>query len=247
MNGPRTAPGSTYRFTDAVAVITGATRGIGYGFAEALLDEGARVFICGRERATLESALEELDDGYLKRVAGVIADVGNYEDCRNLIGKAIESFGKIDILINNAGIGHTYKPIDEITPETWDKTLHTNLFGSFYCSREAVPHMRKAGGGYIFNISSVAAILRLAGGSAYNASKCGLSGFTDTLMKDVRYDGIRVTELVIGSVSVPTRERAEWKMEINDVVQVMIDLCRLPSRAMVGRVELWPTMSPPNR
>lgn len=247
MKPRETVSSSSSDFNDVVAIVTGATRGIGYGLTKALLGEGKRVFICGRDQGALNSVLREFNSQHPDRISGVVADVSRYEDCQRLVAETIEVFGKIDVLINNAGIGHIYKPVDEITPVTWDTVVHTNLSGSFYCSREVVPHMRKAGGGYIFNISSVAAILRLPGGSAYNASKCGLSGFTETLMKDVRYDGIRVSEIVIGSVSTPARGREEWKLEIGDVVQVIRDLYRLPPRAMVGRVELWPTMSPPNR
>jgi 3-oxoacyl-[acyl-carrier protein] reductase len=232
---------------DCISVVTGGTRGIGYGFAEGFLKEGGQVFICGRNDASLKRALDSLGADYGDRVAGVTADIGRHEDCCRLIEKTVERFGKIDVLINNAGVGHVYKPIDQITPEVWDSTIQTNLSGMFYCSREAVPHMRNAGGGYIFNISSVAEILRLPGGSAYNSSKCAVSGFTQTLMKDVRYDGIRVSEIVIGSVSTADRGYEDWKLAIQDVVRLVIDLYRLPTRAMVGRVELWPSQSPPNR
>src|SRR5262249_49231568 len=150
-------------------------------------------------------------------------------------------------LVNNAGIGHVYKPLDQIMPETWDDVQRTNLSGMFYCCHAAIPYMRKAGAGYIFNISSVAEIVRLPGGSAYNASKCGVSGLTETLMKDVRYDGIRVSEIVIGSVSTEDRGYEKWKLAIDDVVQVVLDLLKLPARALVGRIELWPSQPPPNR
>jgi NAD(P)-dependent dehydrogenase (short-subunit alcohol dehydrogenase family) len=182
-----------------------------------------------------------------QRVAGITADVGKYEDCKKLVDVAVERFGRVDILINNAGVGHVYKPVDQITPEIWDATIQTNLSGMFYCCHAAIPIMRKAGAGYIFNISSVAEIVRLPGGSAYNASKCGVSGFTETLMKDVRYDGIRASEIVIGSVSTDDRGYEHWKLAVEDVVQLVMDLYKWPSRALVGRVELWPSQPPPYR
>ncbi len=230
-----------------VAIVTGGTRGIGYGLARALLANGAKVFICGREEAALKTALETLKEGQEDHLAGIPADVSRDQDCARVVQETVRAFGGLDILINNAGVGHIYKPVDQITAEVWDATIQTNLSGMFYCCRAAIPLMRKAGAGYIFNISSVAEIVRLPGGSAYNASKCGVSGFTETLMKDVRYDGIRVSEIVIGSVSTDDRGYEHWKLAIEDVVQVVLDLYRLPARALVGRVELWPSQPPPGR
>jgi NAD(P)-dependent dehydrogenase (short-subunit alcohol dehydrogenase family) len=237
----------SHEMNDKVAIVTGGTRGIGYGLAKALLAEGAKVFICGRQETSLTPALQALSSAGQQRVAGITADVGKYEDCKKLVDVAVERFGRVDILINNAGVGHVYKPVDQITPEIWDATIQTNLSGMFYCCHAAIPIMRKAGAGYIFNISSVAEIVRLPGGSAYNASKCGVSGFTETLMKDVRYDGIRASEIVIGSVSTDDRGYEHWKLAVEDVVQLVMDLYKWPSRALVGRVELWPSQPPPYR
>lgn len=232
---------------DTVAVITGGTRGIGYGFAERLLAAGASVFTCGRHEDSLKSVLLRLSAEAADRIAGITADVSRYDDCARLMEEAVKRYGRLDILINNAGVGHVYKPLDQIEPETWDSTLQTNASGMFYCCHAAIPFMRKAGAGYIFNISSVAEIVRLPGGSAYNASKCAVSGLTETLMKDVRYDGIRVSEIVIGSVSTKDRGYENWKLAVDDVVQVVIGLYCLPARALVSRIELWPSQPPPNR
>lgn len=232
---------------DKVAIITGGTRGIGYGIAEALLLEGTNVFICGRQEGHLQSALQSLSSIGNGLVEGITADVSCHHDCRKLVEAAIERFGKIDILINNAGAGHTYKPIDQISPDIWDTTIGTNLSGTFYCCREAVPFMRKAGEGYIFNISSTAAVALFPGGSAYNASKAGVSALTETLVKDVRYDGIRVSEIAIGSVSTEDRGFEKWKLAVEDVAEIIVDLYRLPPRALVSRVEVWSLQPPPNR
>ncbi|MGH6629129.1 MAG: SDR family NAD(P)-dependent oxidoreductase, partial [Burkholderiales bacterium] len=158
--------------TDKVAVVTGGTRGIGYSIAQALLAEGAKVFICGRDPASLRMALENLGGNANDRVDGITADMRRYEDCRKLIHAAAERFGGLDILVNNAGIG-IKKPVDQLTPEDWDATIETNLSGVFYCCREAIPLMRQRGGGYIFNISSLAGRNAFPGGAAYNASKFG--------------------------------------------------------------------------
>ena len=233
---------------DKVAIVTGGTRGIGFGIAEALLAEGAKVFICGRQDPSVRAALEALaESGGKECIDGMCADVSCYRDCQRLVQTVADRFARVDILVNNAGTGHVYQPIDQITSEVWDATIGANLSGTFYCCREVIPLMRKAGAGYIFNISSVAAVVRLAGGSAYNASKCGVSGLTETLVKDVRYDGIRVSEIVIGSVSTFDRGYERWKLAIDDVARVMIDLYKLPLRALITRVELWPSQPPPNR
>ena len=139
-----------------VALVTGGSRGIGFSVAQALLAQGAKVFICGRDPKSLQAALEKLRGTAAANVDGSAADVRRYEDCRKLVRVAAERFGGLDILVNNAGVG-VFKPVDQLSVEEWDTTIQTNLSGVFYCCREAIPLMRKCGGGYIFNISSLAA------------------------------------------------------------------------------------------
>ena len=159
----------TNELKDKVAVVTGGTRGIGYSIAEALLAEGAKVFVCGRDQRVLKTALEKLRGAGPDRVDGMVADVRRYEDCRKLVHAAAERFGGLDILVNNAGVGF-FKPVDQLTVEEWDTTIQTNLSGVFYCCHEAIPLLRKRGGGYIFNISSLAGVNPMPTGAAYNAS-----------------------------------------------------------------------------
>ena len=147
----------TTELTDKVALVTGGTRGIGFSIAKALVAEGARVFVCGRDPATLKVALQDLEQTGNGQAAGITVDVRHYADCRKLVRAAAQRFGGLDILVNNAGIG-IFRPVHELTPEEWDATLETNLSGVFYCCREAVPFMRQRGGGYIFNISSLAGV-----------------------------------------------------------------------------------------
>ena len=235
--------------TNRIALVTGGTRGIGFSIAQALLAEGASVFACGRDAATLKSALEDLERKGSGRVDGVVADVQRYEECRKLVRAADERFGGLDILVNNAGIG-VFKPIDQLTPEEWDATIQTNLSGVFYCCREAIPLMRRRGGGYIFNISSLAGVNPFAGGSAYNASKFGLNGFSEAMMQDVRYDGIRVSYIMPGSVATdfggaPGSRRAEsWKLTGEDVAKAVIDLYKFPRSALASRIEMRPSQPP---
>ncbi|HEV2351627.1 MAG TPA: SDR family oxidoreductase [Terriglobia bacterium] len=233
-----------------IAVVTGGTRGIGYSIAQALLAGGAKVFICGRDEETLKIALENLSRaGSNDRVAGVAADVRRYEDCAAVICSAAERFGGLDILVNNAGIG-IFKPVDQLSREEWDSIIQTNLSGVFYCCREAIPLMRQRGGGYIFNISSLAGINPFAGGSAYNASKFGLNGFSEAMMQDVRHDGIRVSYIMPGSVATdfaaaPGSKKLEaWKLTAEDIAKAVVDLYAYPASSLASRIELRPSQPP---
>jgi 3-oxoacyl-[acyl-carrier protein] reductase len=234
---------------DKIAVVTGSSRGIGFSIAQALLAEGAKVFICGRDPKSVTAALEKLRDTAPANVDGSTADVRNYEDCRKLIRTVTERFGGLDILVNNAGVG-VFKPIDQLSVEEWDTIIHTNLSGVFYCCREAIPLMRKRGGGYIFNISSLAGTNAMPGGSAYNASKFGLNGFSEAMMQDVRYDGIRVSYLMPGSVDTDfaaapgSKPREKWKLTGEDVAKAVIDLYKFPTTALASRIEMRPSQPP---
>ncbi len=234
---------------DKIAVVTGGTRGIGYSIAEALLAEGAKVFVCGRDASFLKTALERLGRVAAGRVDGLAADVRRYEDCRKLIRAAADRFGGLDILVNNAGVG-IMKPVDQLTPEDWDATIETNLSGTFYCCREAIPQMRKRGGGYIFNISSLAGVNPFPGGSAYNASKFGMNGFSEAMMQDVRYDGIRVSYIMPGSVDTDfagapgSKPRETWKLTGEDIAKAVVDLYKFPKSALASRIEMRPSQPP---
>jgi 3-oxoacyl-[acyl-carrier protein] reductase len=236
----------TTELKDKVAIVTGGSRGIGFCVAQALLAEGANVFICGRDPKSLLVALEKLRVASPANVDGSAADVRNYEDCRKLVRVAAERFGGLDILVNNAGVG-IFKPVDQLSVEEWDTTIQTNLSAVFYCCREAVPLMRKRGGGYIFNISSLAGVNPMATGSAYNASKFGLNGFSEAMMQDVRYDGIRVSYLMPGSVDTDfaaapgSKARQAWKLTGEDVAKAVIDLYKFPISALASRIEMRPS------
>ncbi len=235
---------------DKIAVITGGTRGIGFDIAQALVGEGARVFICGRDAAALKTALGKLRKSAKDSADGITADVRKYEDCRMVVHGAAERFGGLDILVNNAGLG-MFKPVDQLTAEGWDAVIETNLSGAFYCCREAIPFMRRRGGGYIFNISSLAGINPFAGGSAYNASKFGLNGFSEAIMQDVRYDGIRVSYIMPGSVDTAFNHapqfkdpNAGWKLTGADIAKAVIDLYKFPARSLASRIEMRPAQPP---
>ncbi len=238
-----------FELKDKVAVVTGGTRGIGYCVAEALLREGASVYICGRDASHLKTALENLGSSDGRRVDGRLADIRRYDECRKLIHAAAERFGGLDVLVNNAGIG-IMKPVDQLTPEDWDATIQTNLSGVFYCCHEVIPLMRKRGGGYIFNISSLAGVNPFAGGAAYNASKFGLNGFSEAMMQDIRYDGIRVSYIMPGSVDTDfaaapgSKSRSTWKLTGEDIAKAVVDLYKFPKTSLASRIEMRPSQPP---
>ncbi|MEA2175539.1 MAG: hypothetical protein QOD00_3131, partial [Blastocatellia bacterium] len=173
------------------AIVTGGTKGIGRAIAEALAREGADVCISARHEDEVESAVGEIGEVGEGRVAGAVCDVRDYDEVRALVQYAADEFGGVDILINNAGVG-LFGKVEELKPEDFRAVLETNLFGVFYCCHEAIPLMKKRGGGYIINISSLAGTNAHPQMAAYNASKFGLNGFSEALMQEVRHDGIKV-------------------------------------------------------
>lgn len=235
---------------DKVAVVTGGSRGIGFSIAKALAREGAQVYICGRDPDAIQKAIAEIKkSGASGAVDGSVANVRHYEDCRKLIRGAATRFGGLDVLVNNAGVG-IFSPVDQMDPEDWEKVIGTNLSGVFFCCREAIPLMRMRSGGYIFNISSLAGVNAFPGGSAYNASKFGLNGFSEALMQEIRYEGIRVSYIMPGSVDTDfgaaagSKSRETWKLTGEDVAQAVIDLYRFPTHALASRIEMRPSQPP---
>lgn len=229
--------------TGKVAVVTGGTKGIGRAIAEALVAQGASVVIGARTESDVEAAQAELGEG----VRGVVCDVGRAEDCQRLVDTAVESFGGLDILVNNAGIG-TFKPVEGLRPEEWDRLIRTNLDGVFYCSHAAIPALKEAGESWIINIGSLAGKNAFPGGAAYNASKFGLVGFSEALMQEVRHDGIRVSYIMPGSVAThfshPSESADDWKIQPVDIAQIVLDLLAMPARTLPSRVEVRPSRPP---
>jgi len=235
--------------TGQVALVTGGNRGIGRGIVEALAAEGATVVLTSRSAGEAERAAREVGRG----ARGFACDVRSHELVERLFHELDRDLGGLDILVNNAGIG-LFAPVAELDPEDWRAVIETNLNGVFYCCRHAIPRMRKRGGGYIFNISSLAGKNPFANGAAYNASKFGLNGFSEALMMEVRYDNIRVSYLMPGSVDTEFGARpgsrpgatakAGWALTPADVAAAVIDLLRLPGRALFSRVEMRPSRPP---
>lgn len=232
------------------AVVTGSSKGIGYAIAEALARANANVVVQARRSGEVAEAarrLEALGDG---KVLGIPGDVSKIADVRHLVSTTVEELGGVDILVNNAGFG-AFAPVGEIEPETWDRLIGTNLSGVFYCCHEAIPHLEKSKDAWIINIASLAGKNPFAGGAAYNASKFGLVGFSEALMLDVRQQGIRVNYIMPGSVNTYFNDAAPtdagaWKIQPEDIAQVVMDLLALPANSLVSRVEMRPSR-PPSR
>ncbi|HCC55893.1 MAG TPA: short-chain dehydrogenase [Solibacterales bacterium] len=234
--------------TGKTAVITGGTRGIGRAIAERLLQEGAKVAICGRDAGGVEQAVEQMQP--LGAISGFRADVADHAQAAAFIEDAAARHGGIDILVNNAGKG-IFRAMEQLTPEEWRSMIELNLNGTFYCCHAALPHLKKSDAAYIFNISSLAGKNPFKGGSGYNASKFGVEGFTEAMMLDHRGDGIRVTTIMPGSVDtgfgvVPGQpdKGHEWKIAPGDIASVIVNLLQLPRRTLVSRVEMRPAFPP---
>ena len=228
------------------AIVTGGTRGIGLAITRALLERGASVFICARKKEEVEESVKELAQKYGEKIKGDASDVSDYAQVRSMVSSAAEAFGGIDILINNAGIG-SHSLVERMPVEEWDATIETNLSGVFYCCHEALPLMKARGGGYIINIGSLAGKQAFAGGAAYCASKFGLIGFSEALMQEVRYDHIRVSYVMPGSVNTGFGRSGQqnpsdtWKLSPEDVADVVVNLLESDPRALSSRVELRPS------
>jgi NAD(P)-dependent dehydrogenase (short-subunit alcohol dehydrogenase family) len=230
------------------AIVTGSTKGIGRAIAEALVREGVNVCISARNAGEVEQAVSELGDAGEGGVTGAVCDVRDYDEVKALVEHTVEEFGGVDVLVNNAGIG-VFGRVEETTPENFRAVLETNLFGVFYCCREAIPQMKKRGGGYIINISSLAGTNAHPKMTAYNASKFGLNGFSEAMMQEVRHDGIKVSYIMPGSVNThfgneEPDESKDWQLQPADIARVVLDLLHMEERSLPSRIEIRPSRPP---
>ncbi|HEX7078339.1 MAG TPA: SDR family oxidoreductase [Candidatus Eisenbacteria bacterium] len=230
------------------ALVTGSTKGIGLAIAEALLNEEMNVVISARNHAETAAVAAAFERNHKGRVLGTPCDVRREEDVEALYQATDRAFGGVDVLVNNAGIGF-FKNLEEMSLEEWNSIIETNLTGVFLCTRAAIPRMRKRGGGYVINLSSLAGRNAFPTATAYNTSKFGLNGLSEALMQEVRYDGIRVSYVMPGSVNTyfngatPDR-KAAWKIQPEDVAEIVVDLLRHPARSLPSRVEIRPSQPP---
>lgn len=230
------------------AVVTGGSKGIGYAIADSLAAAGCNVIISARHENEVKAAAQTLSERHPGTVEGVVCDVRQHADVQRMIATAVERFGGLDLLVNNAGVGK-FAPMGELTPDDWRQIIRTNLDGVYYCCHEAIPHLRKQKDSWIINIASLAGKNPLPGGAAYNASKFGLVGFSEALMLDVRPLGIRVNYIMPGSVAThfndhTPSEQDAWKIQPADIAELVMQLVRFPSRSLPSRIEIRPSQPP---
>ncbi len=225
-------------------LITGGSKGIGYGIAEVLIRAGWNAAITGRNQAQVEEAAAQLNSIRKESALGIVADVRNLAHQQAAVEKVLSKWGQLDVMVANAGIGH-FGSIETLTEEQWHETMDTNLTGVFYSVKASVEALKKSKG-YIITIASLAGTNFFAGGSAYNASKFGLVGFTQAIMLDLRAHGIKVSTIMPGSVAtyfaghVPN-ESDGWKIQPEDVGQIVLDLLNMNPRTLPSKIEVRPS------
>jgi NADP-dependent 3-hydroxy acid dehydrogenase YdfG len=233
-----------------VAVVTGGGSGVGKAVAAAFLAEGASVVLSGRDRAKLDAAAAEL--GGRDRVLAVACDVGVSDQCKSLVDQATARFGKVDVLVNNAGTNLKDRAIRELTPEAWEQLIDTNLNGAFYCTHYVLPQMFARKDGVIVNVVSIAGKrANPLGGAAYVASKFGMGGLGMCLSNEERESGVRVSNVYPGEVDTPilavrprpvTDEQRAVILKPEDVAAAVLFVATLPPHVSVPELIIKPTV-----
>ncbi|MFD2933030.1 SDR family oxidoreductase [Spirosoma flavum] len=230
--------------TSKIALITGGSKGIGYGIAEVLIKEGIKVAITSRSQESADEAaasLNKIKEGY---ALGIAADVRDLESQNQAVATVLAKWHQIDYVIANAGVGH-FAPIQELTPEQWHETIDINLTGVFYTAKATLATLKETEG-YFITISSLAGTNFFEKAAAYNASKFGLVGFSQAIMLDLRSEGIKVTTIMPGSVASYFNDHQPsdadaWKIQPEDIGQIVSDLIHMPARTLPSKIEVRPT------
>ncbi len=225
---------------NAVAVVTGASSGLGRSFSQALVERGARVFGLARREEKLQEVRGDLGEAFRP----LSCDVRDEAQVERAFEEVQEAAGRLDILINNAGLGQ-FGPVDELSLEAWDVQMETNLRGVFLCTRAAVPFMKAQNeetnfGGHVVNIASIAGLVSNPEMSAYNASKSGVRGFSKAIMKELRDDGIKVSCVYPGSVDTSFGDVASHAMQPEDVAATVLHLLETPENYLISEVVMRP-------
>ena len=225
------------------AFITGGSKGIGYATAEALIKEGYRVTITSRDQQEIDEAARTLGE----QARGAVCDVRDLKDLEDAMKAHAGAFGGLDVLFVNAGVGR-FAPIQDMSEADWRSVIDTNLTGAFLTVKAAIPYLKESEG-YVITLSSLAGKNPFAGGGAYNASKFGLNGLSEVMMLDLRPLKIKVTQIMPGSVAThfgghTPSEQDAWKIQPEDLAQVVVDLLRMPARTLPSRIEVRPSQPP---
>lgn len=232
---------------DKVILVTGGTKGIGYGIAEALLEKGCRVAITGRSQTTVEEAVNRLAKKFNANIIGLVADVRNLTSQTEAVAKVKTKWQRLDVLVANAGLGY-FGPVETLTPEQWNETIDINLTGVFYSLKASWLELKQSQG-YFITIASLAGTNFFEGGAAYNASKFGLVGFTQAAMLDLRKHGIKASTIMPGSVATEFNnhspsEKDAWKIQPEDIGKLVVDLLEMNPRTLPSKIEVRPSMPP---
>ncbi len=227
---------------DKVAYITGGSKGIGFGVAKALLDAGMRVAISGRSEDSLQQAVKQL--GGTEQVLGLVSDVSIPEDENKAISDILDKWGQVDLVLANAGVGH-FAPVEDLDYDAWHSMINTNLNGVFHTLKASIPAL-KSSKGYYMTLASLAGTNFFATAAGYNATKFGVVGFTQAAMLDLRKYDIKVTTIMPGSVAThfnnnEPSEKDAWKIQPEDIGQMVLDLLRMPARTLPSKVEMRPS------
>ena len=229
-----------------VVYITGGSKGIGLGIAQYLLQKDFQVAISSRQLKSAQQAAESLK-GNKENILALQSDVCNAEDEQQAVKKILDKWGRLDVLVANAGVGH-FAPIEELTHKQWNEVINTNVTGVFHSVKAAVDAIRKSKG-YIITIASLAGTYFSEKGTAYNASKFAMVGFTQALMLDLRQHDVKVTTIMPGSVTshfnnhVPSAEDA-WKIQPEDIGEMVYDLLKMNPRVLPSKIEVRPAKPP---
>lgn len=229
--------------TNKVAYITGGTKGIGFGIAQVLLQNGIKVAISGRKQEDAEAAANHLSKDQ-SMVLGIASDVKIFEDEKNAVSEIIKKFGRLDYVIANAGLG-IFKPVDQLDTEDWNNMIDTNLTGVFHSLKASVEELKKTEG-YFISIASLAGTNFFENGAGYSASKFGVVGFTQAAMIDLRKYNIKVSTILPGSVSSnfndnEPSEKDAWKIQPEDIGELIIDLFKMNPRTLPSKIEIRPS------
>ncbi|MFD0799167.1 SDR family oxidoreductase [Maribacter chungangensis] len=226
---------------EKVAYITGGTKGIGFGIAKRLLEAGMKVAVSGRTQDTVDRALKELNDD---KVIGIVSDVSCLKDEVAAVKRILESWGQLDVVVANAGLGH-FAPIDELSEDDWHQMVNVNLNGVFHTLKASVEALKRTNG-YYMTIASLAGTNFFASGAGYNATKFGVVGFTQAAMLDLRKYGIKVTTIMPGSVATHFNNNEPddtdaWKIQPEDIGALVVDLLQMNPRTLPSKIEVRPT------
>jgi len=233
---------------DRVTIVTGASSGIGEAIARRFASAGSRLVLAARRAEKLDGLAKSLaEDGAEPLV--VPTDVTKYEQMQSLIDRTIEVFGRVDVMVNNAG-NAVAKPLAETSPEEIDKVLDVNLKGLCYGCRAVAPHMIKQKSGDIINIGSITSVRHYANFATYCAAKFGVLGFSRSFYEEVRPHGVRVNVLCPAAVNTPWAELAgteqpypaDQKIQPEDLADLAFTCVTLPRRVQIEQIILWPTV-----